>query len=336
MVFLLWHLTGSAQDIHFTQFYAAPLQVNPANTGFINGNYRLGINYRAQWPFAAYGGYATFHNYSAFTDFSFMEGKLKGDFMGIGFYALNDQAGDGNLRTLKLNLSYAYHKSFDRLGKYKLSAGVSAAYVLRSIDFQKLYFNNQWTGKDFDLYKPNNEPVSNSSAGYFDVSAGINFHASLSEKYRFGIGASLFHLNKPKDSFYGSQNRIGLRPLTNVSFYMKPYEEFDFSAQLFYSFQKQASESAVSILFGFIPSGSYRKEDKWQYYVGVNYRLKDALSPVAGLRYSETRLLVSYDVTLSNLTAANASIGALELSLTHSGRFKKSGRNNSKVFCPKF
>ena len=40
-----------AQDIHFSQFYNAPLTVNPALTGRIPGSYRVVINYRNQWPY---------------------------------------------------------------------------------------------------------------------------------------------------------------------------------------------------------------------------------------------------------------------------------------------
>src|SRR5438552_1504965 len=29
--------TATGQDVHFSQFYASPLQINPAQTGFFNG-----------------------------------------------------------------------------------------------------------------------------------------------------------------------------------------------------------------------------------------------------------------------------------------------------------
>ena len=42
-------LTLQAQDVHFSQFYAAPLLVNPAQTGNFSGTARVGANYRDQW-----------------------------------------------------------------------------------------------------------------------------------------------------------------------------------------------------------------------------------------------------------------------------------------------
>lgn len=37
------------QDFHFTQFYAAPLNLSPAFTGAMETT-RAGVNYRKQWP----------------------------------------------------------------------------------------------------------------------------------------------------------------------------------------------------------------------------------------------------------------------------------------------
>ncbi len=39
----------NSQDIHFSQFYMSPLNLNPAMTGVMNGNIRLTGNYRNQW-----------------------------------------------------------------------------------------------------------------------------------------------------------------------------------------------------------------------------------------------------------------------------------------------
>ena len=38
-----------AQDIHFSQFANSPLNLNPAQTGLFNGDYRIMANQRSQW-----------------------------------------------------------------------------------------------------------------------------------------------------------------------------------------------------------------------------------------------------------------------------------------------
>ena len=56
----------NAQDVQFSQFYAAPLYLNPAFAGSAELA-RAGINYRNQWP-----SYPTnFVTYSGFFDYYF-------------------------------------------------------------------------------------------------------------------------------------------------------------------------------------------------------------------------------------------------------------------------
>jgi len=41
--------TSSAQDFHYSQFYNAPLHLNPALTGIFRGDIRAMGNYKSQW-----------------------------------------------------------------------------------------------------------------------------------------------------------------------------------------------------------------------------------------------------------------------------------------------
>ena len=61
---LLFAVMARAQSIHFSQYYNAPLLLNPANTALLPENdFRIGMNYRNQWSvvpvpyntFSAYG-----------------------------------------------------------------------------------------------------------------------------------------------------------------------------------------------------------------------------------------------------------------------------------------
>ncbi|MBL0100734.1 MAG: type IX secretion system membrane protein PorP/SprF [Saprospiraceae bacterium] len=49
LIFVLSSVSLSAQDIHFTQFYMSPLNLNPALTGVMNCKTRMVANYRNQW-----------------------------------------------------------------------------------------------------------------------------------------------------------------------------------------------------------------------------------------------------------------------------------------------
>jgi len=73
----------TAQDPQFSQFYAAPLYLNPALTG-ATGQARAGINYRNQWPAID----AIFTTLSAYFDY-FIEDKRSG----VGIIITRDQEG---------------------------------------------------------------------------------------------------------------------------------------------------------------------------------------------------------------------------------------------------
>jgi hypothetical protein len=71
------------------------------------------------------------------------------------------------------------------------------------------------------------------------------------------------------------------------------------------------------------------------FYLGAYYRIKDALAPMAGYRFKQTRLLLSYDVTLSKLIGPAKGNGGPELSIVHVGSFKRTF-NGKKEYCPQF
>src|SRR5262245_41565260 len=87
----------TAQDPQFSQFYAAPLYLNPALAGSTN-QARAGINYRNQWPAID----ANFTTMSVYFDY-FIEDKKSG----IGAVLTRDREGLAGLRSLSLGLQYS-------------------------------------------------------------------------------------------------------------------------------------------------------------------------------------------------------------------------------------
>src|SRR5688500_10120908 len=81
--------TANAQDPQFSQFYAAPLYLNPAFAGSTN-QARAGINYRNQWPAID----ANFTTMSFFADY-FIEDKNSD----VGLLVTRDREGLAGLRS---------------------------------------------------------------------------------------------------------------------------------------------------------------------------------------------------------------------------------------------
>ncbi len=81
-------LAASAQDIHFSQFFEAPLWRNPSLAGIFNGDIRVQAVYRDQWN-SVTNAYKTG---SLNAEYKIPIGKGD-DFFTTGLQILNDKAG---------------------------------------------------------------------------------------------------------------------------------------------------------------------------------------------------------------------------------------------------
>ncbi|HWB63316.1 MAG TPA: PorP/SprF family type IX secretion system membrane protein [Chitinophagales bacterium] len=325
-----------AQDIHFSQFFTNPLILNPAQTGYFNGNYRIGFNFKAQWPWAINSSVYNYHTETPYVDFSFGEKKIKSGWMGIGLNFLNDEAGDGILTYRRFSASYAYHQAFDKDMRYILSVGVQASYIIRSVDFSKFYFNDQWVADmGFDRAVNSNENFQRQSFGMFDLGAGLNVGAQVTDKAKLDVGFSMLHINRPKDAFYNDAERLGFRYQVSAGMQYTINERLTVNANAYYGYEKKASEIMLGAMVGYGFYSIKKAGADNVLYIGAYYRIKDALAPLIGYQFRTTRLLLSYDVTFSKLFLPGKANGGPELSIVHVGSFTREF-NGKKVFCPRF
>ncbi len=341
-IVLLWTvdcglLTVNSQDIHFTQFFTNPLIINPAHTGYYDGNYRVGFNFKAQWPWAISNTVYNYHTETPYADVSFGERKIKTGWMGIGFHFLNDEAGDGRLTYRRYGLSYAYHQALDQEHRYVLSAGVGLSYIKRSVDFSKFYFNNQWVEDEgFNLSLSNRESLQRESFAMLDVNAGLNFGGQVHDKVKLDLGVSMLHINRPKHTFFGNDERLGFRYQASAGVTYGINETWALTANGYYGYEKKASEIVTGVLAAYSTATRGNFEKDHSVYLGAYYRIKDALSPVAGYRYKGMRLLLNYDIVLSRLIKPGRANGGPELSIVYVGKWGADRYDGKKVYCPKF
>ncbi len=326
---IIYCLTSSAQDIHFSQFYASPLTLNPAQTGFFDGQYRIGANYRNQWRSLP----VPFNTASVYADFGLLKGKFKsGDWLGLGVLFAHDKAGSGELTTTQFMLSAAFHKS---LGSEKvfLSLGVQGGMFQRNIDFNKFYFDNQWNDVLFDQSATSGEENAFQSDASWkpDMSAGLQLSFLPSKDVVVFAGGSVRHIIRPDDSFYGSDNKTGLRPVIHAGAQGHVGRHLSIEPSAVFTLQKKAMETVLGTLLGY--SLSNTKKDMGTFYFGIHGRIKDALIFPVGYKIKNARFLFSYDVNLSSLKDASNSRGAFEFSLVYAGGKKPAG--GKMMPCPR-
>lgn len=337
IVILFFTTNISAQDIHFSQFFANPISYNPANTGFFKGNFRIGVNHKEQWPWAIKGKYTNYNTSSAYADFSILDNKMnKRDWVGIGVNFINDQAGDGTLRSNKLALALAYHKGLDRFHKHFISLGITLAYVNRAINFKELYFNNQWQDRvGFVKELPNYENLATENFTYLDLGVGIQSRNIVSPKLKLTYGFTILHLNQAKETFYEQSNRIGLRYLVHLVAEYKFSDKVEIMGSGYFTFQKGALEGLFGALVGFeLQKNQKLKSSKL--LTGVFYRWDDALAPIVGYQYHKTRILMNFDINLSRLSLASKGNGGFELSIVHVGLWNAKLPSQRKMNCYNF
>jgi type IX secretion system PorP/SprF family membrane protein len=320
---------GYAQDLHFSQFFNSPLSTNPANTGFIpDGNYRVGVNYRNQWSSIP----VPYKTMSAFGDVQLFREQLTYGWVGVGGMVLRDVAGAGDLTSTKAYGSVAYHQLMGESSL--LSAGFNVGMANKRIDIAKLTFDNQWNGYFFDSQLQNGEPITQTGITYFDMQVGMNYAYFPNELVYINGGFSVHHVNKPKESFYASDNQIERRYIGFLNASLKLTNNIIANPGAYFSTQAKSQE----IMFGGYVQYNLSGDGDKQLLGGAYYRWNDAAVFLVGYQMSNVRLNFSYDVTASSLAIYNNRRGAYELGLVYTGLYGNRSFSGAKrtTLCPTF
>lgn len=316
------------QDPHFSQFFSSPLTLNPALTGKFDGTLRVAGNYRNQWP--AFNNVYTTSTLSV--DFSILNRVLpETDTWGVGIMALNDKAGGDILKTTFVGISTAYHKALNEDGFSQIGIGFQAMYGQKRLDNSKLYYEDMltpfgFTGVTQEVYNNNDLNIN-----YFDVNAGLIYTVSTTDRNNFYLGASMYHINRPKESFKGDARwNIGARTTISAGGYFPVSESLTLHTSGIFQTQSKATETT----FGGALSSSLNNDEvnPTNIYGGIWVRVKDAIIPYLGLEFGGMRLGASYDINTSSLKSGSQSRGGMELSIIYIKR-PVDGKN---VPCPKF
>ncbi len=320
---------AKAQDPQFSQYYAAPLYLNPAFAG-TGANHRFIANYRNQWPSLANG----FVTYAFSYDYNL--DRLRS---GVGFLATVDKAGSANLTTTNFNFIYSY--KIELANKWVLTPGLSFGYGSRNVDFDKLIFGDQ-----LDFQSDGQVPTSDLSAtsfgnaGFFDFGAGI-----LLYNKSFWAGFSAAHINEPNRSLLGEESIVPMKKSLHAGFRVPLYHGAfkrdrisSLAPSFIYKSQGDFDQLDVGMHFLYAPVmvGLWYRGIPLQQNVNDNIS-HDAVVVILGMQFDNLELGYSYDFTVSELGAISG--GAHEISLMYSldAAFKSKVKKKDKFIpCPTF
>ena len=326
----------TAQDPQFSQFYAAPLYLNPALTGS-TGQARVGVNYRNQWPSID----ANFTTFSLYGDY-FIEDKSSG----VGFIFTHDKEGLAGLKSSMLGLQYSYELYLTKNLGFR--PGAQVALFNRNINFNKLTFGDQYDGNGFISGETAETFNTNFSKTFFDLSLGGVFFTKVAY-----LGVSAFHLTQPNQSIIDEDSPLPVKLSVHggFKFYMKP-------GAVGSGIYTREAERSIGPAFQYRHQGQFDQMDLGMYYtaeplvLGFWYR-GVPFKQVNGFVNNESLVFLlgftrigakealsigySFDYTISKLTAGSG--GAHEISLTYSWPMRnprKPPKDKLVIPCPDF
>jgi type IX secretion system PorP/SprF family membrane protein len=320
---------ATAQDPNFSQFFASPLTMNPAMTGKFDGVYRIAGNYRNQWP-SINNAYTTA---TISADFGIMKNRISDlDQFGIGFMGFTDRAGNGVLTNNYAAISLAYHKGLDENGYHQLGAGFQGTYMNKSLNLNKVYFQDQLTPFGFTGVTSESFSSQQVNLHYFDMNAGVFYNGSTNGYNNFYLGASMYHINRPKESFQKGNFLLSARTTLQAGgkIPVGSYNAIHFAAN--HSMQAKANNTMVGGAYSMNLNND--EVNPTNFYFGSWYRFGDAIIPYVGLEFGEWHFGASYDVNTSTLKPASNSRGGVEVSLIYIKKYVDP--NMRKLNCPKF
>ena len=332
-------VAARAQDPFFAQYYASPLNVNPAMMGVFQGQWRMNTNYRQQWS----GIFSDVPLRTIHASLDYRINIVDEDYIAFGLNAVQDET--GALSKLKLTrgafgVSYMKQLSGNRYSSSDqyLVAGIQVGPGQYRAMNDGLWFDRQYDNVAFaaNTNLPSGELTPQSNI-YVDYTAGLMWYMVADENHSMYIGASAHHLSSPNISFLGNKGE-NLRRRFNIN----AGGQFPINEELSILPSLMVSVQGPSMMTQFGSNFRYSNND-WQEVavrVGGAYRLAnkntgiigDALSITGMLELNGWILGASYDIHTSTILRPTNGRGAWELSLI----YVAPERFPVKTSCPKF
>lgn len=327
-VTLLILVSAFAQDPQFSQYYQAPLYLNPGFTG-ITPQQRVVFNHRIQWPNLpqAFATYAA--SYDIFVD------ELRS---GFGFLLTTDKMGSASWRTTTLGFLYSFKVKIT--DNFVFSPGLYFGYGSNGLDRSKLRMGD---GLQYDGVSLDPEINRLGRQSYFDFGSGFLIY----NKNLF-FGAAFAHMNQPNLSVLGDVSRLPLKTAIHGGARLNlsgtgphsPVRQSYLTPSFIYRIQgKSFSQLDLGVNYHVDPVsiGVWYRGKPFESTV-INSVAQDAMIVQMGLYFKYFTVGYSYDFTISEMQTASG--GAHEVSLIVEFQAKPINRPMKKKYglipCPTF
>ncbi len=315
-IFCAMTLTAYSQDVHYSQYFNSPFNLNPGLTGVFDGNIRLHGNYKFQWGRPD----ANYRSLDVGADVKFVKScridinDRDKNYFSLGGIINTDRAGDLDLTATGFNLLGSYSLGIGN--NVLLTPGISVGYINRGFDFAEAFWPETGQGST-------DPGIDNDNLNYFDLSGGVNLRYQKSSRKVLDLGASLYHWLSPSQKFSSSTSydsdlaqKLNLYGMLN----WKLASRLDGIINGLYSSQNPYQEIVVNGQVKlFLDSGLSKA-----LFLGAGVRIADtgdsnidAWYPMIALQLNNFYASFSYDVNISAFDWATSGRGGPEVALRY-------------------
>ena len=311
-----------AQDLHFSQFYHSPLNLNPALAGIYSGDIRFIANYNSQWENVPVD-YTTF---SGAVEKKFYYDGLKSSYFAVGLLLNSDQAGDLNLGRINIGVTGSYSRQLAPI--LFATVGGTIGVTQRGFDTANLTTDADWDGQQFNPVGLTESFASTSTINP-DFAAGLNLRLQpigadrLTKRTTLDFGVGVHHLTSPNESFFaGGVSELPIRYSAYALGTLMLADNFDVLLRGMGQFQSTYRENVVGLSakihlnrnpskeVAVVLGGSYR-------YARFSGDTADAIVPHIEFHVQQWLLGINYDVNISDFQTASLRQGGPEIAFRY-------------------
>lgn len=315
-----------------------PLNINPALTGNMDAKWRMSLAYRDQWQII----HRPYRDFMGSFDINLPINAWNGNIWGFGINVVNDDQGDAKLVNRRYNLSFSLGQYLDPRQEHSLSVGFQGGLGQRAINYDNVYWDNQWAGQGFALYLDPGEPLISDVKSYLDLSTGIQYSYSGDGLVDINGGLSMYHFNTPDVGLFNDTANTELQQRNNVHFEMvhriRKNSMFATKPSFLYSRQHDRGNLIVGNQFMFLFNEGTRttgKRSEASMSLGLFGRFGKASTDVIGsmiLEIAGFTFGAAYDIPVGTISQVTGAQGAFELMIGYRSGYRRGLFNSYSRF----
>ena len=306
----------SGQDPRFSQFHLMPQYLNPAMTGFFDGDVRFAAIFRDQWFTlgSPYGG-TKFETEGGEVDGCIKVGKPSGDYdrkqdyIGVGASVIRDVAGDEGYTQTNGMVNLAYSKTFGYKVKHSIAIGLQGEIM-----------SDQFRNGGAVFPGPTIENIGKNNIK-FDATAGIRYYLALEKRLNMYFGFAYSHVTSPTFNFLDiSSSKLYAKYVGHAGAVVAVRDKINLVPSLMILSQGPSFEANIGASAQYIFGNEYDSKNTFSFGLMARFARPEgpeAIIPNVRLDIYHFTIGVAYDVNISNLSRGTSTVGAIEVGVVY-------------------